>query len=281
MSNSLFSSKPSLLPLLGASTLALVAGCGGDPASTPIALQFEARVGSAPFACGQTYEGIGTTETSLTTTDLRFYVHDVRLVTSAGVEVPVTLEDDGAFQTEGVALLDFEDGGECEGGNVETHTTLTGSIPASETFTALRFRVGLPESLNHLDVASQPSPLNVTSMYWSWTSGYKFLRFEGQSTGQPTGFFFHLGSTDCAAGTGCEIANRPELEVALPSGFDASTHTFVIDLAHWLEGVDLDTDAGGAPGCMSGVDDPECTAWFEAVGLPDASTQRFVSVEAP
>ena len=118
---------------------------------------------------------------------------------------------------------------------------------------------GVPADRNHLDVATSHAPLNINSMYWGWLGGYKYLRFEGRTTGQPDGFFFHLGATDC---TGlpmrgetrvCVNGNRPEIRIALPADFTPATHRFVVDVAHWMEGVDLDHDEGGAPGCMGGV----------------------------
>jgi uncharacterized repeat protein (TIGR04052 family) len=270
--------------LLTALIVAL-AGCGSTtPAGTSVELAFEARVGATPFECGRTYEGIGSTGTALTVSDLRFYVHDVRLVTSAGREVPVALDDDD-FQNGGVALLDFETGGSaCEAGNAPTHTELTGTVAEEGPFTALRFRIGVPEARNHLDSGSQPSPMNLSSMYWGWQGGYKFMRFEGRTTGLSDGVVFHLGATACSgdpmAGTRtCSNGNRPDLEVILPAGFSPSTHRFVIDVARWLAGVDLDDDAGGELGCMSGPMDPECPAWFASIGLPSGATQTLVSVE--
>lgn len=273
-------------PLLLATPVSLLAACGPTtPVGTSVELAFEARVGAEPFACGRTYEGIGSTGTALTVSDLRFYVHDVRLVTSAGREVPVTLDEDD-FQSRGIALLDFETGGTaCEAGNAPTHTELTGTVPEAGPYTALRFRIGVPEARNHLDSGSQPSPLNLTSMYWNWQGGYKFLRFEGRTTGLTEGVVFHLGATACSgdamAGTRtCANGNRPELEVALPAGFDPSTHRFVVDVARWLAAIDLDTDLGGELGCMSGPMDPECPAWLGSVGLPSGATQTLVTVEA-
>ncbi|GAB4207171.1 MAG: metallo-mystery pair system four-Cys motif protein [Sandaracinaceae bacterium] len=276
----------SMRPWFLAAPVAVLAACGPTtPASTSVELMFEARVGTQPFECGRTYEGIGSTGTALTVSDLRFYVHDVRLVTSAGREVPVTLDDDD-FQNGGIALLDFETGGSgCEAGNAPTHTELTGTVAEAGPFTALRFRIGVPEARNHLDSGSQPSPLNLTSMYWNWQGGYKFLRFEGRTTGLSEGLVFHLGATACSgdamAGTRtCANGNRPDLEIALPAGFSPSTHRFVVDVARWLAAIDLDTDMGGEPGCMSGPMDPECPAWLASVGLPSGSTQTLVTVEA-
>ena len=275
----LLRSAPLLLPVV-------LAACGpSTPASTSVELGFVARVGDQPFACGESYDGVGSTGTSLTVSDLRFYVHDVRLVTAAGRELPVTLDEDD-FQNGGVALLDFETGGSgCEAGNTPTHTELTGTVAEAGPYTALRFRIGVPEARNHLEAGSQPSPLNLSSMFWGWQGGYKFMRFEGRTTMLSDGIVFHLGATACAGDAAmgtrtCSNGNRPEIEVALPAGFSPTTHQLVVDVADWLAEVDLDHDLGGEVGCMSGPMDPECPAWFASVGLPSGATQTLVSVEA-
>jgi len=268
------------------SLLALsLVGCG-SVAEESIELAFEARVGSAPFACGQTYTNVGSTGTSLRPADLRFYVHDLRLVSASGAELPIRL-DSTDDQGGGVALLDFEDGsGDCaDSGTPSINTALTGMIAQGNTFTELRFRIGVPAERNNLDIATSAAPLNINSMYWGWLGGYKYLRFEGRTTGQPDGFFFHLGATDC---TGlpmrgeprvCVNGNRPEIRIVLPADFTPSTHRFVVDVAHWMEGVDLDVDQGGAVGCMSELTDPDCASYLAAVGLPTSSLQTLVQVE--
>jgi hypothetical protein len=52
-------------------------------------------VGSQDFACGQLYTGVGTTATTYEPKDFRLYVHNVRLLSEEGTEVPVTLTEDG------------------------------------------------------------------------------------------------------------------------------------------------------------------------------------------
>ena len=262
-----------------------LASCGGTPEQS-IDLTFQARVGSEPFACGTTYANVGSTRTSLTPADLRFYVHDIRLVTSSGAEHPLHL-DATDFQGDGVALLDFEDGTrDCaDFGTPTTNVALTGTA-APGRYTELRFRLGVPAERNHLDVATARAPLNIDSMYWGWLGGYKYLRFEGRTTGQPMGFFFHLGATDCSGfpmrgePRVCVNGNRPEVRIPLPADFTPRSHRFVVDVASWMAAVDLDTNQSGAAGCMADVDDLDCPAYMAAVGLPTPSTQTLIRVEA-
>jgi len=256
-------------------------GDGGDgadttPSPTPSGLQgveirFEAKVGDRPFACGQAYEGLGVTSSTFEPWDLRLFVHHVRLVTSAGLEVPVSLEQDGIWQTEDVALLDFEDKtGRCVDGTVQTNTTVKGTLDAGE-YTGIRFGVGVPFELNHQDVTLASSPLNVTSMFWSWNFGYKFIKLDGVTTGMSGGMYVHVGSTDCETNargvvTSCDHPNRPEIAL---SGFDPASQTVVLDLAALFADVDLDLNAEATAAiCMSEPYDPDCGALFASLGLP-------------
>jgi uncharacterized repeat protein (TIGR04052 family) len=240
----------------------------------PLTLRFEARVGAEPFACGRTYTGLGTTGTTYQPKDLRFYVHAVRLVTAEGLEVPVELTEDGAWQGGGVALLDFEDKtGLCANGTEATRTFLQGTVPAGR-YSGLRFTLGVPFEYNHQAKESGAAPLGVSTLYWSWLGGYKFLRLEGNTPGMPTGYNFHLGSTRCQTSapnvvTACEAPNRVEVEL---SGFNPERGApVVLDLAALFSGSNLDTNQlGSNPGCMSAPDDADCVPLFQRLGLPFA-----------
>ena len=258
---------------LGSALLAmLLAGCGSPPVRS-VSVSFEGVVGGAPFVCGGTYAGVGTSSTTLTAGDLRFFVHEVALVTSEGRTVPITLDQDGIWQNGDVALLDFEDGDGCENGNAPMNLSVRGTVPEDgATYTGVSFRIGVPAERNHLDGATQPSPLNLSSLYWGWNDGYKFLRIEGRTTGQPAGFLFHVGATACTgdATTGarvCANGNRPEIAL---SSFDADRDAVILDLADLFSTSDLDADGGGAPGCMADVADPECGNMLPAIGIGGA-----------
>lgn len=260
--------------------LACGAGCDDQAASTrAIEIAFEARAGDVAFAAGVPLEGIGTTDSTFTASDFRAYVHDVRVVTEDGAEVPVSLTDDGVWQASGVALLDFEDGAGGEEGNEPTNTKLVGEIPDDTgAIVGLRFRLGVPPDLNHLNVSVQPSPLNLSAMFWGWQAGFKYLRVEGRSTGQPAGLYVHVGATDCTGSTtdgfSCGNPNLGEIEL---DGFDPDANVVIADLAGLFAGVDVDADGGGAPGCMADVTDPECPPIFDAIGI-DGAEQTFFRV---
>jgi uncharacterized repeat protein (TIGR04052 family) len=239
---------------------------GGRPVKVEI--EFEARVGDESFDCTSTYD-VGIGPTRVMPLDFRMYVHDVALLTQDG-EHPVALEQDGVFQDGTVALLDFEDDrGSCSNGTTATHSILVGEVPERE-YTGLTFKIGVPEQRNHVNQAQSPSPLNIEGMFWSWTTGYKFLRVDVMPMDEATGFNVHLGSTMCAgdAAAGeavtCQRANRPQVRFA---SFDASKHRIVVDLAALLATSDVGQNMDGPPGCMSAPTDPECPAIFDALGL--------------
>ncbi len=141
-----------------------------------VEINFSGWVGEDEFVCGDSYDRVGASETTITPTDFRLYVSEVALIDRDGNAVPVELEQDGQWQYENVALLDFEDGTEaCDNGTTETNTTIVGTVPEGD-YESLQFTLGVPKKLNHEDAAIAPSPLNLTSMWWNWQGGYKFLR---------------------------------------------------------------------------------------------------------
>ncbi|WP_437941082.1 MbnP family protein [Sorangium sp. So ce341] len=116
--------------LLSAVCLAALSGCGEgdeDVVLKTFALSFAAKVGDEPFSCTTTFDGVGTTRSAVKPLDFRMYVYDVRLVRDDGSEEPLSLEQDGIWQRDEVAFLDFEDGtGTCETGSPETRTEIVG-----------------------------------------------------------------------------------------------------------------------------------------------------------
>lgn len=261
-------------------SIAAAAACGSDSSSNqsqaasaqPVAIAFKGLVGGDPFNCASTYAGIGSASAAagrvLTPKDFRFYVHDVRLVDGAGAEVPVSVTEDGLWQHAGVTLIDFEDRtGTCTG-SPERNDRVVGTVPPG-TYRGLRFRVGVPPALNHLDVAAQPSPLNLTGLYWVWVSGYRFTRIEGMEPGA----VLHLGSAGCtlvdandqSKGSNCTHPNRPEVD--FPE-FDAGTNRVVVDLSDLWSATDLTTTRAPSGGCMSNPADVDCAPVFPKLGLP-------------
>ncbi len=226
-------------------------------------------VGDRDFNCTETYSNIGTTGSTITVSDFRFFVQNVRLVDKKGKETRLKLTNDGKFQIESVALIDLENGtGPCKNGTPEMNTAIRGEVPKGK-YVGVRFQIGVPQELNHLDPTKQPPPLNITRMMWSWQSGFKFVRIDTKTTGRPNGYVLHLGSAGCKTDengkTTCLNANRPEFSFAK---FDIAKDVIDVDLKalYAASNVDLNQEKTAA-GCMSSPDDSDCGPVFTSLGL--------------
>lgn len=272
----------------------LVSGCANmhdvEKPKKEVEINFAAKVGSETFSCSQSYSGIGAKPggSTISPNDFRVYLHDITLLTNRNEELKLELTQDGSWQFENVVLLDFENNtGTCanvSGNTAETNPIVKGKYekPVGEV-NRIRFVVGVPENLNHKDRATAPAPLNIASLHWNWTTGYKYLRIDFQSpdfqnnanedypgqTANTTGKFnIHLGAVGCtgdgAQGTAnCSVKNRPVIELPYQLG-----QTIVLDLKKLLENTDLSVkDKNGPKGCMSGQIDPECKDIFNNLGL--------------
>jgi uncharacterized repeat protein (TIGR04052 family) len=274
--------------VLGGATL-LASACD-EPEAEPVIIDFRAVVDGVPFACGERYEGIGTTESSFEPLDFRLYLHGFELVDASGQRFPTAPVDDERWQRDGFVLVDFEDGtGACATGSPSTNTQVTLENEAGIAVAGVVFRIGLPPENNHLDAATAPPPLNEPGMWWSWSGGYKYVKADVK-TEAGTPFYFHLGGTECggdpSSGFSCGYANISEVELAIDPASDA----VVVDMARLYDGVDidapLDQSADSVPGCMAFSGDPECPDMFEALGLvfestePAGEAQRMFGVEA-
>lgn len=279
----------------GLALVSLLAGCaapGGQPVSeTMVPLRFAAEINGQPFECGRSYSGIGVTGSTITPTDWRMYVSNVRLVDANGRETAARLEQDGQWQHGDVALLDFENGsGPCRNGTAGMRDVVRVIAPAGQ-YRGVRFTLGVPFELNHADPTVAPAPLNLTAMFWNWQGGYKFVKFDTATTGlaraaeapaahgaaQASGFSVHLGSTVCAAASpvqkpsACQNPNR--VEVVLPV-FDPARQVIVADMGRVLGGANVDVNAPrSAPGCMSFPGDADCPPVMAAFGLPYGAGQ--------
>lgn len=249
-----------------------------DAGAQAVTIDFAVKIGTEDVACtvAAPYGGLGTAAAAATLNDIRFYVSNVRLLAGTA-ETPVTLEQDGTWQYMDVALLDFEDGtaGCSTNGNTATNSQVVGTVPPG-AYDGIAFELGVPYALNHEDVTSLPSPLNVMAMYWAWAIGHKFLRVDLAIDGGGA-WNVHLGSHLCDSPTppsappasGCGKPNRARITL---TGFDPAANTVVLDLARLLEDSDLGANAGTAPGCQSFPDDADdCTPLYPNLGLDFAT----------
>lgn len=283
-------------------------GCAAAQAQTqPVTISFAGEFGGKPFACSGKVDGIGLTKASVTASDFRLYVSNAALIRTDGTVVPLTLEQDGKWQHRDVALIDFESGaGNCVNGTPETRDILVGTVPTGQ-YKGLKLTIGVPFDLNHNDPTLAPSPLNLTSMFWTWQGGYKFIKIDMATGGAPvtmpdkadahaapqasakqdaTGFSLHLGSTMCqspsrtTAPSSCANSNRIEVTF---EAFDPTKNVVVFDPAPVLAAVDVEKNTPDtSAGCMSFPKDPECNSVMPRLGLTyadhKAETQVFARV---
>ena len=252
---------------------------------TPVTVQFRGMVGNQPFQCGTSYTNIGTTNGTIVPSDFRLYIHNVRLVTADGTEVPLKLDKDGIWQYKNVALLDFENKvAPCNAeGTTATNAVVHGMAPPG-TYTGVRFLLGVPFELNHSSQITTPSPLNISAMFWSWQDGYKFLRIDTAFDNERV----HLGSIGCQTGAGGVVTScaRPNIGAINLDSFDPATNVIDVDIAALLSDSDINANqVNTAPGCQSEADDQDCVPIFKNLGVnfsdgsPNPTSQKFFRVE--
>lgn len=271
----------SLLLVLAATMFAVGCDDDDDAGTRSVQIVFDARIGNQSVSCGNTYVGVGAMNNQIRLRDLRFFVSEVRLLSSQGLAVPVTLDEDGLWQGQGVALLDFEDGSaDCsDSGNPNVNFAIRGTVPDDREYNGIEFTLGIPDDLNHQDSATAPPPFNIPSMWWNWRGGYKFIRIDVETDqAAPNNVWnAHLGSTGCTSpspqdppSSPCTRPNRPTYSFGV---FDPEADTVVLDLGMMYNTVDLTADTMGTPsGCMSNPAEPnDCDQLFSNLGLDFAT----------
>jgi len=232
-------------------------------------LRFAAMVNDEPATCGQSYQVGPGADDDITLNDLRFFVHELTAI-QGDHEIAIGL-DQSAWQYGEVALLDFEDG--CGTGNPDTNAIVTGTV-ADADIDGICLTVGIPDYLNHVNPDLQPSPLNVSAMFWNWNDGYKFIRVDGNNpniTDDTGRFNIHLGSAGCGdtdkttpPTESCTFPNRPRYCF---EGFDPDAQTLVFDVGAVLQDSTIVNTPATRPGCMADPSDPECQLIMPRLGV--------------
>jgi uncharacterized repeat protein (TIGR04052 family) len=263
-----------------------------------VKINFQGRVGKQPFECSKIYT-LGKPATKVIPDDFRFYVSDIALIDNNGKSIPVNLTQDGKWQYQNIALLDFENkSGGCTNGTVETRNQIVGTIPKGN-YQGLQFTLGVPFNLNHADSVIAPSPLNLTSLWWNWLFGYKFARLDwktqnhnsqmkhSEKSEKAQGFPIHLGSTGCQAAEGSQkpsTCTNLNTSKVIFTKFDVNKNVVIADIAALIGNTNLTSNKKNTPpGCMSSPDDSDCNVIMTNFGLPfngkPAIKQKFFRVE--
>lgn len=213
-------------------------------------------------------------------TDLRFYISDPQLADADGRYHDVRFATEFSWQNDAVAFIDLETGREsCADGTEQVFDRVIG-VARARDYKGLRFTIGVPFRLNHVNPETAPPPLDEPSMQRRESSGFMFFRVGVGAQGD--GFRIRGGSAGCegAGGhiTGCRFPNR--IDVVL-TDFVPGESVVEIDLAELAAGTDLED--GSASDCSSGPGETSCVAPFEALGIDFATgapngRQRVFSV---
>jgi len=280
----------------------ILAGCGSDSESTidqgteeqntPFTLDFIAKSAGETVGCDTTYNNFGTQELhSISVSDLRFYVSNIKFYNEANEEVTVEL-DDNEFQLHSeqgfVGLVDLTSNteGACAdealGGTERTNSGISGTIIAGKgTVASVSFDVGVPQAVMKDVIATNtqedaPTPLN--EMYWSWASGYRhfLMNFTIENSVELAGKgAIHLGSRNCG-GDGllaleekdtCDSVNTPHVII---DSFNPVIDTVVLDIDAMLTNVQFaitGDEIVPTVNCHSSPMQVDCAALFENFGL--------------
>ncbi|MCW7488047.1 metallo-mystery pair system four-Cys motif protein [Leptospira meyeri] len=194
--------------------------------------------------------------------DFRLYISEVKLVKADGSTADVTLSTDNVWQSNGVALVDLE-----TTQTVETNTKVSGTAPTGN-YTGVQFSVGVPETLNHMDSTTQKAPLNISSMYWSWTGGYKHSKIEFTYNSGTDWTSLHIGSTTCSGAPNYgNCSKKFRASIQLTGQFNSANQKISLDVDKLINGHTF-----GAMGmCMPGDGSAACLPLIRAFGLNESN----------
>ena len=199
--------------------------------------------------------------------DLRFYVSDIELLDEAGRAYPLSLRSDQQWQSDRVALIDMIG----ENNNISirgelARATLSGAELSGAALSGIRFTVGVPFELNHVNPMTAAAPLNRGDLFWSWQSGYKFLRVDLADAARE--WSFHLGSTGCVSASAlrapespCAQPNRVKVELR---GFDPTREPILVRVDELFTSMHA-PESGTCTGHYA--HDPGCADVYSKTGL--------------
>lgn len=221
-------SSPRIIGLM--SMLLVLSGCGFF--TPPHRLQVELRFDGRPLPCG----------TALSLQGSPWYLEHSKFYLSQWQDQEgnsLHLENN-KWQTGETVLVSIEQR-DCwqDGEMLGNHRVVFDADVDLADVQQLQFVLGIPFAQNHQNPLAQPSPLNLSSMFWTWQSGHKFARFELKSVADS--WAFHLGSTGCAADSAmrapaeaCEQPNLLAFSLQRPKG---KGETLVFHLDRLIEGI--------------------------------------------
>ena len=227
-----------------------LAACNDAP-TAPVTIEFEAR--SADLRDCRSGSAM-----------LRFYLSDVAMVGADGSRAAVEFDAPEGWQDGRTALLAFHVGCE-ETAHPHMNSWVSGRVTQGD-YRSIEFDLGVPFERNKGPALQARPPLNVPSMFWTWQSGYKFLRLDIGDK-----WSFHLGSTGCISASAarapqdeCGQPNLARIRLPLPE----ARQRVLVDIDMLLDGVDV---AAQAPCVGRYAERPSCAGLLSALGLDPAT----------
>lgn len=253
-----------------------------------VEIPFRATVGDDDFDCNKTYT-LGDDNTSVQPKDFRYFVSDIKFVKSDGSKETLKLEQDGQWQTNNVALLDYASTdancAKSSSPDASTRKIVRGIIKKGD-YTGIEFALGLDDKTNHLDAATAQPPLNNPGMWWSWKGGYKEIRLEltvlSDGTAKDKDYLFHHGATSCTGSTPETFACTHENNTTISLAGNPLQSGVKFDLAKLFDGEKLQEEltqnlsstkqmgvvaSPSSWGCMAFPGDGDCEYLFANFGL--------------
>lgn len=176
--------------------------------AVPVSLELKLMNGDQPFQFGKPISLKNGQKLDIET--VKMYVSNVALVKSDGREVPV----------KGINLMKLKAG--------QKAVLFKGEAPAGD-YRGVRFNIGLPREINHLEAAIAKAPLSVEDgMFWAWNSGYIFMGIEGKTkvAGAEKEVALHVGGDNNLISVNLSDIQKPGTAVKLSS----TGHTFPVHL---------------------------------------------------
>lgn len=159
-----------------------IISCGDDDKEYGnVELNFTNTIDNTPIELVNTSYINGSSET-YTISELKYIISNIVLIDADGSEFVYPVAKSYFVVNEEIA---------------ESKKILLSDIP-SGTYTSIRFGIGVDQSNYPLDGLNDFIPTaDENGMLWSWSAGYKFIKFEGTYTpegGSAADFTIHVGS---------------------------------------------------------------------------------------
>lgn len=268
-----------LKAIITALIIIVLAGCDSPPPSNQ-QMKVQLMWQDNKLKCDTTFI-VGVENKTWFIEQFQFFISDIQFGSENSGWHDVTLIEN-PYQTGNTVLL----GRNCRETSQEINTdnskNWTVEFEPNESITqpsAIRFTLGLPFEVNHLNPISQKSPLNLPSMFWVWQTGHKFMRLELASNNQQ--WLFHLGSTGCSSASvlrsptqACRYPNT--INVELPILKQQNTNLLLgLDLSALLSGISLTPTSN----CQSEQDNESCTQLLKnLLSATDSNEQEAPAV---